>query len=139
MRVGVGVGDEVDVGDGVAFGEEAALENAAEEAGSAGDEDVFHRSRFDELRPCAAACRLEEEDCEDRHQGFERVAEAGLHGDEVVGERKQREGPREEDRSRDALLQREREAEKTGEAEKAVVQTRGRLRSACLFRGASGR
>ena len=43
VRVGVGVGNEVDVGAGVAFGEEAALEDASEEAGSAGDEDVFHR------------------------------------------------------------------------------------------------
>ena len=42
LRVGVGVGDEIDVGAGVAFGEKTAFENASEEAGASGDEDVGH-------------------------------------------------------------------------------------------------
>ncbi len=42
VGVGVGIGDEVDVGAGVAFGEEPALEDSAEEAGSSGDENVGH-------------------------------------------------------------------------------------------------
>ena len=40
--MGVGIGYEVDVGAGVAFGEKSAFENATEEAGSSGDEDVVH-------------------------------------------------------------------------------------------------
>ena len=35
----VGVGDQVDVGDGITFGEQAALQDSAEEAGTSGDED----------------------------------------------------------------------------------------------------
>src|SRR5580704_5590623 len=65
---------------------------------------------------------LEEKDCEDRHDGFERVAEAGLDRDEVVGEGQQGEGPREEDGSGDALLQCKREAEESGEADEAIVE-----------------
>jgi hypothetical protein len=39
---GVFVGLEVDVDDGMAFAEEAALEDTAEEAGGSGDEQVGH-------------------------------------------------------------------------------------------------
>ena len=39
---------EVDIGDGVALGEEATLENSAEEAGAAGYEDIFCWSHFHE-------------------------------------------------------------------------------------------
>ena len=42
VGVGVGIGDEVDVGAGVAFVEETALEDSAEEAGASGDEDMGH-------------------------------------------------------------------------------------------------
>jgi hypothetical protein len=42
VRVLVGVGDEIDVVDGVAFGEETAFEDASEEAGAAGDQDFLH-------------------------------------------------------------------------------------------------
>ena len=41
VGVGVGVGDEVDVGAAEVFGEEAAFEEASEEAGGSGDEDVI--------------------------------------------------------------------------------------------------
>ena len=56
----VRISDEIDVGAGVALSEEAALEDASEEAGCAGDENVFHRGpgalETAALRGVAAVC-----------------------------------------------------------------------------------
>ena len=54
---------------------------------------------------------LEEIDGEDADKGFERVAEAGPRGDEVVGERQEQEGPGEESGGGDASVEGEGEAE----------------------------
>ena len=44
VRVIVRVEDEVDIGAGVTLGKQSALEDAAEETGSAGDENMSHIS-----------------------------------------------------------------------------------------------
>ena len=51
---------------------------------------------------------LEEVDGEDGDERLERVAEAGMHGDDVVGDGEQQEGAGEESGGGNAMAQRER-------------------------------
>ena len=72
--------------------------------------------------------RGKEVDGEDGHEGFEGMAEACLHGDEVIRQGNEQEGPCEEDCSGNALPECEREAEKAGKADEEVVGFAGELR-----------
>ena len=65
---------------------------------------------------------MEEVDGEDGHDGFEGAAETGLNGDEIIGKRKEREGPGEEDGCGDAALEGEGQAEDGGQGDEAVVE-----------------
>ena len=65
---------------------------------------------------------MEEIDREDGHDGFEGAAEARLHGDEVVGEGKQREGPGKQNSARNVSPEGQDEAENAGKRDEAVVE-----------------
>jgi hypothetical protein len=61
------------------------------------------------MRMARAGCGgLEEVDGEDGDERLERVAEAGVHGDDVLGDGEQQEGPGEESGGGNAMAQCER-------------------------------
>src|SRR5580704_15884028 len=69
--------------------------------------DALHQRGACGLRRRSWLERLEEVDGEDADERLERMAEAGVDGDQVIRDGQQQEGPGEESGGRDAAAQRE--------------------------------
>ncbi len=77
--------------------------------------------------------RLKEIHAEDGNQGLQRVPEAGLHGDQIVGDWQQGERPGEQPSPGDALSQGERQPEQPAQAQEPVVHLARQLDEPALL------